>query len=412
MANTLVTPSWVTKETARGYLNNLKFAASINREYDDSFVQNGAKVGNTVSVRMPPRFQATHGQAFQQQNILESTVPVTLNDQINVGMGWSSAQATTEIDRVRERYVEPAADSLANAVDVAAYSAVFLDVWQAVGTPGTTAATSLTYLQAGVKLTDQGVPLDGRVVVVDPLAMATISNAQAALFNPSSDVSAIWKKGMFAKNQLGIGEWTYDQNVQSYTTGSSTAATPLVNGANQTGSVLITDGWASTASTLRKGDIFTLAGVYTVNPQSYSSTGRLQQFVVTADTTSVGVDMATLPISPSIIISGPLQNVSNSPANNAVITVVGFTNPAGGTMTATISPQSLLFHPDAFTLASADLVTPGGGAKSSFVRSKQFGISIRWVEQYDIMNDQNPSRFDVLIGAATLQARLAVRIFG
>jgi hypothetical protein len=122
--------------------------------------------------------------------------------------------------------------------------------------------------------------------------------------------------------------------------------------------------------------------------------------------------MTALPISPSIIPSGPLQNVSNSPAHQAVITVVGMTSPSAGTMTATISPQSLLFHPDAFCLASADLVTPGGGAKSSFVRSKQFGISIRWVEQYDIMNDQNPSRFDVLIGAATLQARLACRIQG
>ena len=412
MANTLITPSWVTKETARGFINNLGFAGNINREYDDQFIQNGAKVGNTVNVRMPVRFTATHGQAFQQQNVLESSVAVTLSDQINVGMGWSSAQATTEIDMVRERYVNPASDALANAVDVAAYSAVFKDVYSAVGTPGTTTATSLAYLQAGVKLTDLGAPMAGRVAVLDPLAMATISNAQAALFNPSSDISEIFKKGMFAKNQLGIGEWTYDQNVQSYTTGSSTTATPLVNGANQTGSVLITDGWASSATTLNKGDIFTLAGVYTVNPQSYSSTGRLQQFVVTATTTSVGVDMATLPISPSIIISGPLQNVSNSPTNNAVITVVGFSNPAAGTMTATISPQSLLFHPDAFCLASADLVTPNGGAKSSFVRSKQFGISIRWVEQYDIMNDQNPSRFDVLIAAATLQARLACRIQG
>jgi len=412
MANTLVTPTWVTKETALGFLNNLKFAGSINREYSDEYVQAGAKVGSTVQVRMPVRFVPTRGQAFQQQNILESTVPVTLNEQVNVGMGWSSAQATTDIDMVRSRYVMPAADALANAVDVSAYSTVFRDVYSAVGTPGTTPATTLLYLQAGVKLTDLAAPMTGRVAVLDPLAMATIANAAATLFNPQSVISDTWRSGMFGKNQLGISEWQYDQNVQSYTTGSSTAATPLVKGASQTGSVLITDGWASSASTLSKGDIFTLAGVFSVNPQSYNSTGRLQQFVVTADTTSVGVDMATLPISPSIITSGPLQTVSNSPANDAVITVVGFTNPAGGTMTATVTPQSLLFHPDAFTLAVADLVEPNGGAKSSFVRSKQFGISIRWVEQYDIMNDQNPSRFDILFGAATLQARLACRIFG
>jgi len=412
MANTLVTPSWVTKETARGYVNNLKFVACINKEYSDQYVQAGAKVGNTVNVRMPVRFTATHGQAFQQQNIFESTVPVTLNDQVNVGMGWSSAQATTEVDMVRDRYVKPAADSLANAVDVSAYSTVFLDVWNAVGTPGTTPSTTLTYLQALTKLIDQAAPTSGICAVLDPLAMTTIANTASSLFNPSATQSENYRDGMFGRKQLGIDEWYYDQNVQGYTTGSSTAATPLVNGANQTGSTLVTDGWASSASTLNKGDIFTIGGVYSVNPQSYSSTGRLQQFVVTATTTSSGVDMASLPISPSIITSGPLQTVSNSPANNAVITVVGFTNPSGGTMTATGSPQSLVFHPDAFTLATADLATPSGGAKSSFVRSKQYGISIRWVEQYDILNDQNPSRFDILIGPATLQARLACRVQG
>jgi hypothetical protein len=34
------------------------------------------------------------------------------------------------------------------------------------------------------------------------------------------------------------------------------------------------------------------------------------------------------------------------------------------------------------------------------------------VEQYNIQSDQNPSRLDILIGAATLQARLACRVFG
>ena len=411
MANTIVTPSWVTKETARGYVYNLKFVACINKEYSDSYIQSGAKVGNTVNVRMPVRFTATHGQAFQQQNIFESTVPVTLNDQVNVGMGWSSAQATTEIDMVRDRYVKPAADSLANAVDVSAFSTVFLDVWNSVGTPGTTPSTTITYLQALTKLIDQSAPTKGICAVLDPLAMTTIANTAAALFNPSATQSENYRDGMFGRRQLGIDEWYYDQNVQSYTTGTFTTSTPLVNGASQTGASLITDGWASGATTLNKGDIFTVGGVFSVNPQSYNSTGRLQQFVVTATISDTTGDM-TIAISPSIITSGQLQTVSNSPANNAVITVVGATAAASGTLTATGTPQSLVFHPDAFTLASADLSTPSGGAKSSFVRSKQYGISIRWVEQYDILNDQNPSRFDILIGPATLQARLAARVQG
>jgi hypothetical protein len=139
----------------------------------------------------------------------------------------------------------------------------------------------------------------------------------------------------------------------------------------------------------------------------------LQQFVVTADidSTTTTVNM-TIGISPSIITSGQLQTVSNSPADNAVITVVGATSAAGGTLATTQSPQSLVFHPDAFAFVMADLIKPGAGAQATSVRSKELGIAIRMVEQYQIGTDQNPSRLDILIGAATIQARLAARVQG
>ena len=122
--------------------------------------------------------------------------------------------------------------------------------------------------------------------------------------------------------------------------------------------------------------------------------------------------MATLPISPSIITSGQLQTVDASPANNAVITVLGTTAAAGGILATTTSPQSFVYHPDAFAFVMADLMKPGAGAESTTVRSKALGFSIRMVEQYQIGTDQNPSRLDILIGAATIQARLASRVWG
>lgn len=410
MANTLATPTWVTKEVALGFLNEITFVKNVNRTYDDQYVISGAKVGNTVNARLPQRFVATDGQALQLQNLYDQTVPISLTNQKNVAFGYSSAQATTELDSIRQRYVQPAAETLANAADVLAFDQVYRDVYTAVGTPGTTISTSLTYLQAGVKLTDLGVPQDGRVAVLDPLAMATIANANQTLFNPTAVISENYSKGQFARRQLGISEWYQDPNRPLHTTGTFTAATPLINGANQTGSSLITNGWAAGASTLKKGDIFTIAGVYSVNPLSYQSTGRLQQFTVTADTADAGGAMATLPISPPIITSGALQTVSNSPAHQAVILVWGATS--GGALTTTVSPQGMLFHPDAFAFVMADLASPGAGARASTVRSKQWGISIRMVEQYQIATDQNPSRLDILIGAATVQARLACRLVG
>lgn len=411
MANTLVTPSWVTKEVALYFVNNIVFTKELNREYDDQYIISGAHVGSTVQARLPQRFTVTSGQAYQAQNLYDQTVPVTLTDQLNVGFGWSSAQATTDLDDIRSRYVQPAAEALANKVDANAFNTLYPSVYSSVGVPGTTPSTALTYLQAGVKMTDLATPMDGRVACLDPLAMATLANSVSTLFNPAAKISEAYSKGEFGRDQLGVAGWYQTQNRATHTTGTFTACTPQVKGASQTGSTIDIDGWASGATTLKKGDIFTIAGVYSVNPLNYVSTGRLQQFVVTSDTSDVTGETATLPISPSIITSGALQTVSASPADNAAVTVWS-ANPVNGTLATTLSPQSLMFHPDFATFVMADLAMPNGGAKATFVRSKEWALSIRYVEQYQSLTDQNLNRLDVLVGAAPLQPRLACRVVG
>lgn len=411
MANTLATPTWVTKDVALNFTNDLTFLANVDRTYDDQYIVNGAKVGNTVLARLPQRFQPTDGQALQIQALYDQTVPITLTNQKNVATSYSSAQATTELDDIRKRYTQPGGEALANAGEVLAFAAVTRDIYNAVGTLGTTPSATLTYLQAGTKLTDGATPLRGRVAVLDPLAMQTLANTTTTLFNPSAVISDNYENGMFGRNQLGISKWLQDPLRYTFTSGSATgASTPLVNGASQTGSTVDIDGWGSGTTNLKKGDILTIAGVNSVNPLAYSSNGRLQQFVVTADTSDSSGETATLPISPSIITSGQLQTVDASPANNAVVTY--WSMAAGGTLAATVSPQSLVYHPEAFAFVMADLQKPGAGAKAEVARSKALGFSIRYVEQYQIGTDQNPNRLDILIGAATIQARLACRVVG
>lgn len=409
--NTIATSRWVTKEVARGFVNNLVFLANVNRTYDPQYVIAGAKVGNTVNARLPQRFVAVDGQAMQLQAIYDQTVPITLTNQKQVAFSWSSAEETTELDNVRTRFVQPGADALANAADVLGYQQVYRDIYQVVGTPGVTPSALITYLQAGVKLTDSSVPLDDRVAILDPLAMATIASTASALFNPASVQGENYRKGRFGRMQLGVDEWLQSQNRPVHTTGTFTASTPIVNGANQTGTSLITSGWAAGATTLKRGDSFVIAGVFQVNPQSYTSTGRLQQFVVAADAADTA-GAITFTISPPIITSGQLQTVTNSPAASAAITVLGATSPVAGTLATLTSPQSFVFHPDAFAFVMADMLKPGAGATSAVARSKQYGFSVRMVEQYQIGSDQNPTRLDILIGAATLQARLAARVMG
>ncbi len=411
MANTLATPSWTLKETARGYVNEIVFVKNMDRTYDDSYIVAGAKVGNTVKARMPQRFMVTKGSAYQPQSLYEPTVPITLTTQLNVAFGYSSHEATTEVERVRERYVQPGAEALANAVDIFAFDQVYRDIYNAIGEPGKDITDTFSYLDAGLKLTYGAVGEGRRVAVLDPRQMALIANASTTLFNPSAKISEAFEKGMFGRDTLGIGKWFQDVNRPIHTTGTFTASTPLVNGASQTGSSLITDGWASGASDLHKGDIFTIAGVNSVNPQGNQDTGQLQQFTVTADISDTTGSM-TIGIRPSIITSGQLQTVTNSPADDAVITVLGATSATAGTLSAVTSPQGLIFTSDAFALVTADLEKPNAGADMNRVQSKKWGVAVRFVEQYNILTDENASRLDMLVGAATLQDRCAVRAFG
>jgi len=364
-------------------------------------------VGDTIFVRMPVRFEPKTGQAYQQQNIYEFSVPVTMDQQFQVGMGWSSAQAALEIDEVKKRYIDPAVATMANQADVYAINKVFKDVWNVVGTPGTAPSSLFTYMTAVTQLVNQAVDDSNLVACLSPVSMATIANANATLFHPAPAVTEAYRSGMQQNDSAGIKRWYREPNIQSYTTGSFAASTPLVAGANQTGSSLLTDGWATMA--LKKGDSFTIGGVYTVNQLSYTNTAQLQNFVLTADITDTAGD-ATLSISPSIIITGPLRTVSNAPANNAVITVKGATSPTAGTLSATQSPQNLIFHEEAFTFVTVDLLMAASG-DCRFYRNKASGTSMRFWSGYDYSNDQNPSRLDMLGGAATLQARGAVRAY-
>lgn len=408
MANTLVTPDWVTMDTAMYFVNSLRGVGQFNREYSDEFVQSGAKVGDTVRVRLPQQFEASDGEALVVQNLLDRTVNVVLNRRRHVGFGWSSAQETTDLQEIRSRYVQPAAETLASVYDRVSLADVYKSVYNSTGTLGTVPNAAATYLNAVVKIVDGAGPDEGIVAVLSPQSNATIAGSTSTVFHPGPKIGENWTKGQFANEQLGISRWYQDQNIPAFTSGAVTvASTPLVNGADQTGSSIITDGWGSGGAALKKGDIVTLGGVYSVNPLSKESTAALQQFVLTADISDTA-GAITLPISPSIITSGALQNVSNAPADNAVVTYWAMA--AGGTQAATVSRQNLVFHPQAFASVMADLVMPNGGASGSRVSSKQINVAMRYVEQFQITTDQNLNRLDILFGSAPIQERLATRV--
>jgi len=256
-------------------------------------------------------------------------------------------------------------------------------------------------LLAGVKLDDNSTPMDGeRSCIVNPLMQATIVDALKGLFQSSTEIKAQYEKGMMG-TAAGF-DWYMDQNVGVATIGPQ-GGTPLVNGASQSGSSLIVDGFtAAAASRLVKGDVFTIAGVFGVNPQNRQSTGALQQFVVTAAVSSDAAGNATIPIFPAITLTGAFQTVTALPADNAALTVVGAAN--------TVSPQGMAFHKDAFTFVSADLQLPRGVDMAARVSDPETGLSVRMVRQYVIATDQFPCRLDILYGWKELYPENACRI--
>jgi hypothetical protein len=401
MANTVITPTWTGREVLRVAANKITFVGAITRKLSDEFKVSGTKVGNTVGVRLPQQFSTTKGQGLQMQNLSDVEVRIAITDQAQIGFGWSSWQSTLEIQDTMERYVNPAAIQMASTLDTDGLSRVYQDVPQTEGTPGTIPSTNLTYLLAAARMTNLGAPKGPRRMVINSLMRATIANANLALFNPPKDISSLWKEAMFSGSALSWDEWFEDVFVYPHVVGPL-GGTPLVNGASQSGSSLVTDGWtAAAASRLKKGDTFTIANVFAVNPNSKQSTTQLRQFVVTADAASDGSGNLTAAIYPPIITSGAYQTVDAAPADNAALTISGAAN--------TVTPQALGFVPEAFVMASADLVMPNSG-KATRVRMPDVNLALRMWEDSDIGTDQHPTRLDSIYGFKTQRPEFAVRV--
>jgi hypothetical protein len=391
----------ITHELLRRFKNNLGFASTIRHEYDEHFAQKGAKIGDSLQLRVPVKFTATKSATLSEQDVTETQVTLTLNTQAHVGFSFGSKDLTLTIDRFGERYLDSAAVALANVVDVDGLTVAYQSTFNAVGTPGTVPNTLKTYNLAGAKLDNNGTPLDDmRSVVISSGMQVEIVDALKGLFNSTPQIKRQYEKGRMG-TAAGF-EWVLDQNTRTHQVGPL-GGTPLVNGASQTGSNLVTNGWtASAANRLKKGDIFTIANVYAVNPVSGDTLADLQQFVVTADVNSDGSGNATIPISPPITPTGAYKTVSASPANGAAITVLGAAN--------TLTPQGLAYHRDAFAMAMAPLEMPQGVHMAARSIDKETGMSIRCVGAYDIVNDKFIYRCDILYGWVAARPQFACRI--
>jgi hypothetical protein len=392
--NTLLTPTVIAKEALMQLTNNLAMGRNVYTAYKNEFV----KVGQTITIRKPNKFRATKTQARSNTNLTEPSTTITMSTQAHVSWAFSSVELTQTIEDYSKRYIGPAAAALANQVDYD-LCGLYTDVYNYAGSPGTTPGTFKVLGGCQTVLDDECAPQDRRVAIVNPDANWALADGLKGTFaaNVAKDIITRGFLGQIANLSIYM-----DQNVNRHLTGAfTTGATPLVDGASQTGSDILSKGWSG-SNTLKKGDIFTMAAVYGVNPMSGASTGKLRRFAVTADIADTAAAI-NIPNTPTLTVTGAYQTADASPAGDAEITMVG--------TESTYYPQNLVFHPNAFALVTTPIEVPSNvwGARET---DPEMGLSIRVVKQYDIEADEEIIRLDILYGVKTLYPELAVRLWG
>ena len=398
--NSLLTIDMITRKSLEILENNLVITRTINRQYDDSFAKSGAKIGSTLRIRLPDRALVTDGAALQVQDDVEQNTSLTVSSQKHIGINFTTAELTMQLDDFAERVLKPRISQLAASIDADVANS-FQNIFQSVGTPGVTPGTSLVLLQAQQKLNEAAAVMSPRYATVNPAANAALVEGMKGLFNPVSTISKQFKSGLMGEGILGYEELNMSQSIKQHTTGTRTGAHTVTTTVSSQGaaSIAIT---GTGSQTIKKGDVFTINGVYAVNPQTRESTGSLQQFVATADATATG-GAYTVSVSPAIYTaSQALATVDSFPQSGATVTFLG--------SASTQYPQNLIYHKDAITFATADLVMPQGVDMAS--RQVHNGISMRIVRQYDINNDRMPCRIDVLYGYGVIRPQMAVRMWG
>ncbi len=350
------------------------------------------------------RDQVAEGQALQITPILNQTATLTINHQLQVAHGWSSADDALVVEEAR-KYTRSAGMAMAAKWDVIAGTEVYKQVYFQIGSPGVALSSDQGWLDGVAKLTNVGVPDTDLVAIIDMKTHSKLLGANIGAFNPQAQISEYFKTGQFNAGALGVTRWKKDNHMPTHVTGTFTSSTPIVSGSLQTGSTLVVSGFGTVS--LKQGDTFYVAGTNATDPISYVDSSDLQAFTLTADIAGSGT--LTLPITPSIIPSGPLQTVTASPAANATINFVGSTGTVNATMATQTSKQSLLFDPGAFACAFADLPAKLAGAVAGRYNSDIDAVSFRYVDQYNIQTDQLPRRLDSIGGVAAILPYFALR---
>lgn len=409
--NRFLTDDIIANEALRLLVNNLCAAKTVHRNYKREFKAKG----DTISIRKPFRVRSTAGRVLSKKPTVDENITLTIDQQHHVGLEFRVNDRTLDIKNFSEMYMKTPIETLANDVDYAVLG-TYNGIFNTSGSAGTRPGAFIDFANMGAKMTTLGVPKDRRRrSVMPPFVVAELSDQVTTLQNASM-VQNAWTEDYLGR--VAGFETFESQNLPVHEVGAY-AGTPLIDGTITNGSSITTDGWsASVTGLLKAGDVITISGVNSVNPQNYSNTGMLMEFVVTADVDSDGTGSATIPISPALndgtatitnsegqtITLDAKQNVTALPLDNAPITVKGV---AGGEY-----EQVMNYHQEGIALVVADMHIPETARVAKRVSDPKTGISLLMTADFDINEHTEIYRFDVLFGTKVIYPELCQRVYG
>jgi hypothetical protein len=413
MANSILTIDVIAKEALMVLENELVAAKRVHRGLESEFSNGriGYQTGATVTIKRPTDFTVRSGSNASVQDVVEGSTTITVDQQKGVDFAFTSQELTLNIKDLSERVIKPAMVQLANRID-SDVLALASKVPNWVGTPGQLINSFQDFAPAPQRLDEQAVMSDGRTAILSPADHWGMLGTQTNLYIQGAANDA-YRKGDLGR--IGGVDTFMSQNVQTLTTGSRagsilidlsvTAATTDYAAVKDTMVQTIhMDGFATATDTVKAGEVFTIAGVYAVNPVTKTRLPWLKQFTVVADAVCASNE-TDVQIYPAMIWSGAFKNVDvvgTADLNNQAVSFLG----AAGTSYA----QNLAFHKNAFALAIVPMVSPPGAV--DVARESYKGVSVRMIPFYNGSSDVSTLRLDVLYGLKAIDPRLATRISG
>jgi hypothetical protein len=413
MANSTLNADIIAKEALMHLDNNLVFAKQVYRGYEDEFSKkvNGYTVGETISIRRPTDFTVRNSITMSTQDVTEGTVSLSVDQIRGVDFQFTSQELTLKIGELGERVIKPAMIQLANAVD-SYLASLYYSVPNWVGTSQQTVNSFADFAKAPEFLDETAVPQDSRSAALSPADHWGLLGSQTALYIQDAAKSA-YRKGSLG--EIGGVDTYMSQNIQTHTAGTRTngaidqtltASTVTYAAVKDTMTQTIHMDGLGNAGTIKKGDVFTIADVYAVNPVTKAKLPFLKQFTVMADSTADSGGDADVVIYPAIIWNGAFQNVWIDPGTTTLDNkAVTWKSAAGNS-----DRQNLVFHKNAFALCMVPLVSPPGAVDVG--RRSYKGTSVRVIPVYDGTTDVSKWRCDILFGAKAIDPRLATRLSG